>query len=70
MAPPVPQRDPRFNNVCAPQALHFGPADVGNALSGMGLAGMAIQGVLVRVVVGFCGEERTLALSMAAPALG
>jgi len=52
------------------EALGYGTAEVGYLLSGMGLAGMGVQGVLVRIVVAACGEERTLAISMAATSLG
>jgi len=50
--------------------LGYETAEVGYLLSGMGLAGMGVQGVLVRVVVGCCGEERALLIAMAATALG
>ncbi|KAL3895611.1 MAG: hypothetical protein SGPRY_013470, partial [Prymnesium sp.] len=51
-------------------SMGYGTAEVGYLLSGMGLAGMGVQGVLVRLVVSSCGEERTLAISMTAIALG
>ena len=46
--------------------LAYGSREVGYLLSCMGIGGMFVQGVLVRVVVGRLGEEKTLFFAMAA----
>ena len=45
--------------------LSYGEKEVGYLLSAMGLGGMFVQGVLVRIVVGRLGEEKTLFVAMA-----
>ena len=50
--------------------MHYGADQVGYLLSAMGLGGMFVQGVLVRVVVGQLGEERTLVVAMICTAGG
>ena len=47
------------------QLLSYGSREVGFLLSCMGIGGMFVQGVLVRVVVGRLGEEKTLFFAMA-----
>ena len=52
------------------EAFGYGTAEVGYLLSGMGLVGMGVQGILVRLAVSACGEQRTLSFSMASTAFG
>lgn len=51
-------------------ALGYGAAEVGAALSAMGIGGMFVQGALVRMVVPRLGEAKTLLLAMGATAAG
>ena len=49
---------------------HTPLSQVGLAVSAMGVGGMFVQGVLVRVINGSLGEQRTLVLAMACTSLG